>query len=179
MQPRKRERQTDQTPLARDRRFPAQRELAKSQYLFDDPNHWLNRAFAQTVDRLADRCLELIRHLLARTRVVAGWRGQESKALVPTRLMRITPGGNLRVNGASLTGRNSRFAKVAIVQRARRGSPNLGWNRVQGRFDFSLIGGMIGQRLAHDQQALLIVGHLGVLVLLEALGAAVLHDRRR
>src|SRR6266545_7772381 len=119
MQPRKRERQTDQTPLACGVRFPAQRELAKAQYLFDDANHGFDRAFAQPVDHLAERRLEFIRHLLARTRVVAGGCRQRRKAFVPTRVMRITPGGNVRLNPALLTRLNICGAKIPIVHRAR------------------------------------------------------------
>src|SRR5947208_13079146 len=119
MQPLQIETHTDTTPLARSGLLAAQRELAKSHYLFDDTNHRFDCTFAQPVDRLADRRLELIRHLLARTRLLAGWRPQRRKAFLPTRMMRITPGGNVGVNRAQLTCRNISLAKVAIVQRAR------------------------------------------------------------
>src|SRR6266542_4003318 len=178
MQPRKRERQTDQTPLACGGRFPAQRELAKAQYLFDDANHGFDRAFAQPVDHLAERRLEFIRHLLARTRVVAGGCRQRRKAFVPTRVMRITPGGNVRLNPALLTRLNICGAKIPIVHRARFRWPALGGNRIQGRLGFSLIGRVVREREAHNQQARLIDRDLGVIVLLEAFRAAVLHNPR-
>src|SRR5436853_437608 len=178
MQPLQIERQTDQTPLASGGHLPAQRELAKAQYLFDDADHRFDRAFAQPVDRLAERRLEFIRHLLARTRVVAGWRRQGRKAFLPTWMMRITPGGNVGINPTLLTRRNICGAKIPVVHRSHFWWPNLRWNRVQGRFGFSLIGRMVRERLAHNQQARLIDRDLGVIVLLEALRAAVLHDPR-
>ena len=177
MQPLQIERQTDQTPLARGGRFPAQRELAKAQYLFDDANHWFDRAFAQAVDRLADRRLEFICHLLGRTRVVAGRCRQSRKAFLPTGVMRITPGGNVGVNPALLTRHNICGAKIAIVHRSRFRWPDLWGYRIQGRRGFVLIGRVIRECLAHNQQARLIDRDLGVVILLEALRAAVLqHD---
>ena len=47
------ESQTDQTPLASRRQFPAQGELAKAQHLLDDADHRFNRAFACAVDGFA------------------------------------------------------------------------------------------------------------------------------
>jgi len=45
--------QTDQTPLASRRQFPAQGELAKAQHLLDDADHRFNRTFACAVDGFA------------------------------------------------------------------------------------------------------------------------------
>ncbi len=52
------ESQTDQTPLASRRQFPAQRALAEAYHLLDDPEHRFNRAFACAVDGFAQggRC---------------------------------------------------------------------------------------------------------------------------
>src|SRR5712692_11660866 len=44
------ESQTDQTPLASRRQFPAQGELAKAQHLLDDADHRFDGAFACAVD---------------------------------------------------------------------------------------------------------------------------------
>src|SRR2546423_11274114 len=98
MQPLQIERHTDQTPLASRGLLAAQRELAKAQHLFDDPDHGLNRAFAQPVNRFADDRLELVGHLDGRARVGC-WRvRQYRKALAPTRMMPIWPGGNVGID---------------------------------------------------------------------------------
>ena len=49
----------------------------------------------------------------------------------------------------------------------------------QALFCFGLIVGMIRERLAHDQQAVLIDSDLGIVVLIKALVRAVFHDPRR
>ena len=87
MQPLQIERHTDQTPPARGGLLAAQRELAKSHYLFDDTNHRFDCTFAQPVDRLADRRLEFIGHLLGWTRIVVGGCRQGRKAFLPTGVM--------------------------------------------------------------------------------------------
>src|SRR6266481_2708068 len=52
------ESQTDQTPLASRRPFPAQRELAEAEHLLDDADHRFDGAFARAIDRFAQgrRC---------------------------------------------------------------------------------------------------------------------------
>ncbi len=178
MQPLQIERQTDQTPLARGGHLAAQRELAEAQHLFDNPNHGLDRAFAQAVDHFPEHGFELGGHLNCGTGVVGWRRRQRGKALLPTRVMRIAPCGNVRVNPAALTRRNIRFAKVPIVHRSGSWRPDLRWNRIQGRFGFSLIGRVVRERHAYNQQAVLIDRQLRGIVLLEALCAAVFHDPR-
>src|SRR5258706_11709034 len=79
------ESQTDQIPFTGRRCCSTQRELAKTQHLFDDPDHWFDRTFACPVDRFTQGGLELVRHLYLRTRVL-GWRIRErSKALLRAR----------------------------------------------------------------------------------------------
>src|SRR5205823_2297323 len=70
------------------------------------------------------------------------------------------------------------FAKVARVQRSRSGAAQLGWDGIQGRLDLVLIGRVVRERVAHDQQAVLIDRDLGVIVLLEAFRAALFHNPR-
>lgn len=65
--------QTDQTPFALCSLHPTQRELTEAQDLLDDPDHRLDRAFACPVDRLAQGCLELVRHFHLRACII-GWR---------------------------------------------------------------------------------------------------------
>ena len=67
------ESQTDQIPLTGSGLGTAQRELAKPQHLFDDPDHRFDGAFACPVDRFAQGSLELVRHFHLGTRVF-GWR---------------------------------------------------------------------------------------------------------
>src|SRR3989442_402950 len=77
------ESQTDQAPLASRRRYSPQGELAEAEYLFDDPDHWFDRAFACPVDRFAQRSPELVGHLDLRTGILRRrvWQGRE--ALLP------------------------------------------------------------------------------------------------
>src|SRR5438552_19211965 len=59
MQPLQIECQTDLTSLARGGPLAAQRELPKSQHLFDHAFHRLDRACAHALDRLPERTLAL------------------------------------------------------------------------------------------------------------------------
>src|ERR1700737_961256 len=92
------ERQTDQTPLARSRLFPAQRELAEAKYLLDDPNDWFNRAFACPIDRFAQSSLKLVGHLHLGIGVLRRWIGQRCKTLLPTWMMWVTTSCDVRFN---------------------------------------------------------------------------------
>src|SRR5260221_10480139 len=107
------ERQTDQTPLASRRRGPSQGELAEAEYLFDDPDHWFDRAFACPVDRFAQRSPELVGHLDLRTGILRRpvWQGRE--ALLPTGMMGITARGDVGLNTALCTGSQRRGTEVA------------------------------------------------------------------
>src|SRR5258706_16471801 len=115
MQPLQIECQADQTPLARSGLLAAQRELTEAQHLFDDADHWLDRAFAQAVDRFPELGFEFVGHLDLGAGILRRWRGQRCKALPPTRMVRIAPGGDMRVDAAALEERNIRFPKVARV----------------------------------------------------------------
>ena len=54
MQPLQVEGETNQAPLPRRRREPAQRELSKTQDFLDDPDHRLHGTLSQAVNRLPD-----------------------------------------------------------------------------------------------------------------------------
>src|SRR6266545_6472283 len=103
MQPLQIERQADQTPLASGGWLAAQRELAKAQHLLTNTDHRLDRAFAQAVNRFPDGSLELVGHFEPGRRVGGGRVGQSGKALVPARVMRIAPRGNIWLDVAPLT----------------------------------------------------------------------------
>src|SRR5260221_11554117 len=42
------------SPLARCRRCPTQGELAKAEDLFDDPDHWFDRAFTRSEEHTSE-----------------------------------------------------------------------------------------------------------------------------
>ncbi len=90
----------------------------------------------------------------------------------------ITPGGDVRVDAPTFEHLNIGFAKVAGVQCGRSRHTQVRRYRIQSRFDLSLIGRVVGEREANDQQALLLDRDLGVIVLLEPFGAAMFHDPR-
>src|SRR5262245_62499724 len=172
------ERQTDQAPLASSSLLAAQRELPEAQYLFNDADHRLDRAFAQAVDPLPNRTLEFVGHLLLRAGILPWRLWQLGKALPPTWMVWVASGRDIGLDRPPLENRNVRLAKVARVQCGRIWGAQIGWDGVQGWFDFLLIGGMVREALTHDQQAVLVDRDLGIIVLLEALAAAVLHDPR-
>ena len=98
------ESQTDQAPLASYGCYPTQRELAETQYLFDDPHHGFDGAFACSVDRFTQGGLELVRHFHLGARVLRWWIGSRSKTLLPARMMGITPRCDGRLDAALVAG---------------------------------------------------------------------------
>src|SRR5258706_8946786 len=117
MQPLQIERQTNQIPLARRRLLAAQRELPKSQYLFDDPDHRLDRAFAQAVDCLPECGFEFVGHLDLGAGILGRRRAQLSKALPPPRMVPIPSGGDIWVDTPALEKSNICLGKVPRFQR--------------------------------------------------------------
>src|SRR5260370_33428180 len=107
------ERQTDQTPLASRRRGPSQGELAEAEYLFDDPDHWFDRAFACPVDRFAQRSPELVSHFDLRTGILRRRVWQWREALLPTGMMGIPARCDVWFNTALRTGSQRPGTKVA------------------------------------------------------------------
>ena len=77
------ERQADQTPFPRSGDQTPQRELAEAQHLFDNANHGLDRAFAQTIDGFANVCLKLVSHLDHGAGIVGRRCGLLGKAFLP------------------------------------------------------------------------------------------------
>src|SRR5713101_5970458 len=94
------ESQTDQTPLASRRQFPAQRELAEAYHLLDDPDHRFDRAFACAVDGFAQGGPELVGHLHLGTRLFGRRVGQRLKPLLPAGMMGIAACRDVWFNAA-------------------------------------------------------------------------------
>ena len=67
------ESQTNQIPFALGGLHPAQRKLAETQDLFDDPDDWFDRVFARAVDRFTHIRLELVSHFHLGA-CILGWR---------------------------------------------------------------------------------------------------------
>jgi hypothetical protein len=67
------ESQADQAPFASRRRCSTQGELTEAEDLFDDPDHWFDRAFARPVDCFAQRSPELVGHLDLRAGLLRWW----------------------------------------------------------------------------------------------------------
>src|SRR5579859_3961586 len=81
------ESQTDQTPLASRRQFPAQGELAEAEHLLDDADHRFDGAFACTIDGFAQGGPELVGHLHLGTRLFGRRVGQRREPLLPAGMM--------------------------------------------------------------------------------------------
>src|SRR5260370_22979922 len=144
------ESQTDQAPLASGGLNPAQRELAKAEYLFDDANHRFDGAFACPVDRFAQRSSELVGHLDLRTGILRRWIWQGREALLPTWMVRITTRGDIWLNLALGTGSQCCEAKIASIHRRCLRSANLRGNGSERGFGFLAIIGVIGKRTPYD-----------------------------
>ncbi len=172
------ERQTDQTPLARRRRDPAQGELAEAQHLLDDAEHRFDRAFACAVDRFAQRGSELVGHLDLCARVLGQRVKQRREALPPTGMMGITARGDVGLNVALGTRGPRRGADVPGIQRGCLGRAERGRDGLQRRLSFLTVVGVIGESPSHDQQTPLIHGYLRIVILLEAGVGRVFHDAR-
>src|SRR2546421_383159 len=170
--------QTDQTPLACRRRDPTQGELAEAEYLFDDANHRFDRAFARPVDRFAQRGSQLVGHLDLCACVLRRRVSQGREALLPTRMMGITARGDVGLNAALRTRRQCRGANITGIQRGGLGRADRRGDGLQSRLSFLTVVGVIGESPSHDQQTLLIHGHLRIVILLKARIRRVFHDAR-
>jgi len=100
------ESQADQTPFASGGGQAPQRELAKAQHFFDQANHWLDRAFPQAVNGLADFGLKFVGHLDRRAGIVGRRTGLFSKIGAPVLMMGFPPGRDIRVNWATISTTN-------------------------------------------------------------------------
>src|SRR5712691_9778793 len=122
------ESQADQAPLTSRRRCPTQGELAEAEYLFDDPDHWFDRAFACPINRFAQRSSELVGHLDLRTGILRRRIRQGREALLPAGMMGIPARGDVGLNSALRTGSQRRGAEVTSVQRCCLGGADGRWN---------------------------------------------------
>ncbi len=110
------ESQTDQTPLASRRQFPAQGELAEAEHLLDNADHRFDGAFARAVDGFAQRRPELVGHLDLGTRLFGRRVGQRRKTLLPAGMMGITARGDVGLDAALRTRGPRRGARIPGIQ---------------------------------------------------------------
>ena len=108
--------QTDQTPFASRRQFPAQGELAEAQHLLDNADHRFDGAFAGAVDGFAQGGPELVGHLHLGTRLFGRRVGQQRKTLLPAGMMGIAARGDVGLDAALLTRRQGRRARIPGIQ---------------------------------------------------------------
>ena len=152
------ESQTDEAPLACGGGQAAQRELAKAEDFFNDADHGLDRAFAQSVNRLSDLRPELEGHFDRCTGILSRWRWLLLEEGMPIFVMRFASSGNVRVNIPLFNCLNIGFTKVAVVQGGGLRFPDLGRDGFQGWNGFLLVIGMIRKGVGYDQQTPLIGG---------------------
>src|SRR5579883_3000902 len=93
-------------------------------------------------------------------------------------MMGITTRGDVRLDTAFGTGYQGCRAKVASIQRRCLGSAYLRRNGSECRLSFLAIVGVIGKRISHDEQTLLIDRHLCVVILLKTSMRRAFHDAR-
>src|SRR5258708_13106584 len=92
------ERQTDQAPLASGRQDSTQRELAEAQHLLDDADYRFDGTLACAIDRFAQRCSELVRHLDLSTGALGRRSGQVANPPLPPHTIRTPPPGTQTSN---------------------------------------------------------------------------------
>src|SRR5260221_6352800 len=100
--------QTDQTPLASRRPFPAQGELAEAEHLLDDADHRFDDPFARAVDGFAQGGSELVGHLDLGTRLFLRPVGQWRQTLAAAGMMGIATSGVVVLDTPLLTCRHVR-----------------------------------------------------------------------
>ncbi len=80
-------------------------------------------------------------------------------------MMRFAPGSDERVDAQFLASIDIGLAKVPVVHRHRLRFPDFWRDGREGRNGLLFIVGMIGKRMCHNQQALLIIRYLDIVVL--------------
>ena len=109
--------QTNECPLARSGKQTAQRELTKTQDLFDNANHRLNRAFAEAIDFTPHCRLEFVGHLDFRRGIVGRWLTLLGEKALPTLMMGLPTSGNVRLDSVPFTGLCISRAEEAVIQK--------------------------------------------------------------
>ena len=93
-------------------------------------------------------------------------------------VMQFASDGDRRCNAALFQGGYVGRAEVASIQRpGRRCAQGIGQG-IQRWFHFRLIVGMVGQRVGHNQQTVVVRRDWGIVRLVKAIGGAVFHDAR-
>src|SRR5919199_2708671 len=93
--------QADQPPLTRRRLLAPQRELAEAEYFLNEPNHWLDRAFPQSVNRVPYRRAQFVAHLLFRTGITRRRCRRLREIDCPIPVMWLAPRGDVRGDPAA------------------------------------------------------------------------------
>ena len=107
------ESQTYQTPLSCCCRQPAQRKLTKAHNLLDDTYDGFDSAFAQSVDCLANFCLQFVSHFDLGANIFVRRLRQSVKPFLPTLVTRFTPRGDIRFNTSTIHLCDVLFAEVS------------------------------------------------------------------
>src|SRR5258708_18487030 len=168
--------QTDQTPLASRRLYPAQGELAEAQDLFDDPDHRFDRTLARPVDRFAQGGLELVGHLDLGTGILRWRLWERGKPLMPARMMRITTRSNVRFDPTLATCNQGCRTKIPGIQRCRIGRADGFGDGLERGFSFLRVVGVIGECMSYDEQTGLIHRNLCIVILFKTGIRWVFHD---
>ena len=94
----------------------------------------------------------------------------------PVSMMGFTSGSDVGFNATLLDERHRVWAPVTVIQGNCGGGAERVRDTIQGGECLVMVGGMIGQPLPHDQIAGLLDCRLDIVMLIEALIAAVFHD---
>ena len=150
--------QADQTPFACRCGQAAQRELAKAQDLFDDPDHRLDGTLAQTINLLADLGLQFVSHFDFVTGIFSGGIRLFLEEGMPILMVRFPSSGNIWVDFAGLASPDIGFAEIAIIQGDCGCLAYFRSERIQRWNGFLLVIGMIRKCVGNDQQTRLVCG---------------------
>ncbi len=93
-------------------------------------------------------------------------------------MVRLASGGDVGLNAPLFHLRDVVGAEEAVVEGPSLGPAQRLGNGIQGGDGLTIVVWMVGQGVGHDQEAILVHCCLGIVVLVDALGGAALHDAR-
>jgi hypothetical protein len=141
------ERQTYQAPFSSGSPQAAQRKLAESQDILDDPDHELDGTFPQTIDRFSDLGLQLVGHLDLSTGTFSRRLRLFCKEGMSIEVLRFATSGDVGIDAPFLAGVDIRFTEVTTIQCRHRMFSYLRIHRIQRGDSFLIVFGMIGQHI--------------------------------